>query len=53
MIGKIALTIIILNMIVFCMDVYRGESLGALKDFNIVGSWVVVMLLDRQARKMK
>ena len=53
MIGKIALTIIILNMITFCMDICRGDSLGALKDFNIVGSWVVVMLLDRQARKMK
>ena len=50
MIGKIALTIIILNMIVFCMDMYRGESLEAFKDLNIVGSWVVVMLLDRQAR---
>lgn len=37
----------------FCMDVYWGERLSALKDLNVIAAWVVVMLYDRMVRKMK
>lgn len=53
MIGKIAMMIVTVNVIMFCMDVYRGEHLSALKDLNVIAAWVVVMLYDRMVRKMK
>lgn len=53
MIGRIAMMIVTVNVIMFCMDVYWGERLSALKDFNVVGAWVVLMLYDRMVRKMK
>lgn len=53
MIGRIAMMIVTVNVIMFCMDVYWGERLSALKDLNVIAAWVVVMLLDRNVRKMK
>lgn len=51
MIGRIAMMIVTVNVIMFCMDVYWGERLSALKDLNVIAAWVVVMLLDRKANK--
>ena len=34
MIGRIATMIVAVNVIVFCMDIFRGEHFSALKDFK-------------------